>query len=122
MKPGRLPVGPFRSTIRTRSRGYTIKRRTSDDDTTYGNPDSEYTALNNTRDLYLYDESESVSVVPAGEQFDGGLNGYAFDSVDVQEDDRVDYGSGTYEIESIQTFVDHPDEAKTINELTLRRI
>ena len=121
MKPGRLPVGPFRSAITERSREYTVYRK-SVDNTTYGSSDDDYSALTDTRTLYLYDETEQVNVVPSGRQTNGDLEGFARESVDIQEYDRVDFGNRRYELETIVPLYEHPDDSKQINELSFRRI
>jgi len=96
---------------------YDIRRPTNPADDQYGTS-REYASVG-TRQLYLYVEDVQVSDTAAGETTERRLAGYAAVDTDVQADDRVDYGSDTYEFDGP---VPRPSDDPTVLELTATRV
>lgn len=106
----RLPIsrveGITEGIVRSQEQPFTVYRRQDDNDSSYGPDDAEYTQLDDPRPLHVYGEDERVEIVSAGEVVEAAARGYARTSVDVREDDRIDYGSRRYEVEQVTPIYD----------------
>lgn len=112
-----LPTGPIEAGVETLTESYDVRREQADDDGQYGTG-REYQSIG-TRQLYLYVETVQTTDNPAGEQTERRLSGYAKVSTDIQPDDRVEYGSDTFEFEDP---VPRPSKNPTVLELTATRV
>jgi hypothetical protein len=123
MRVGRTPSGPYQRVVAANERAVTVYRRdeTTDIDGTYGGDESGEYAQIGQRDIYLFSEDEQVSVTVAGERRDATLRGLVRDGVDVVEDDRLDYGGSTYEIEQ-KTPVRDGGGSTLVHQLVLRSV
>jgi len=100
---GKLPTDTTRTQIRRMSSPYTVYRQTDSSETEQlGAPQSmDYAELSETRDLYLYGESERSSREAEGQVVTASLEGLALPSADIHERDRVDYGAHRYEVSTV---------------------
>lgn len=120
---GRVPKGPLRQIIRENTESYELDHPDPDSSSYSG---QEYISKNESADLYLFSPQEITEIMISGEQESGSLQGLCLpvetDGVKhapVDEDDRLNYGQGRYEIETVTPMPDatNPD----VYELTLER-
>lgn len=102
MKRGRVPDAPLRMVIRNRLESYTVSRPTLSKDA-IGQSDSSYST--HEERLWVYNPSTTTTQVDFGEQQEGDLSALGLPDADVQEDDRIDYGGHTYEVDSPPTSI-----------------
>jgi len=91
----RLPTGPIRQKIRERSSSYALDERTSS--SSYGG--EEYTSKDVEAEIDLHSPQEMMDITMSGEQITGSLQGLCLPDQPVEEDDRLNYGQGRYEVE-----------------------
>jgi hypothetical protein len=94
----RLPTGPIRQKVREKASSYALDTPDSSS-SSYGG--EEYTSKNASADIYLFSPQEMSEIVISGEQITASLQGLCLPSEPVEEDDRLNYGQGRYEVETI---------------------
>lgn len=117
---GRVPKGAFRQIIRENCESYALDEPDPNSSSYSG---QEYISKNESADLYLFSPQEITEIMISGEQETGSLQGLCLPvdgQAPVDEDDRLNYGQGRYEIENVTPFPDatNPD----VYELTLERV
>lgn len=102
-----FPAPAFRRAVRQQSESVTVHRR---DDTTGSNYGEEitYSQLSNNRDVFFGGVEETQQPTSAGENQSKRLVAYTEDNIDLQVNDRVDYGGSKYEV---LTKTGHPSES-----------
>lgn len=91
-----VPAPAFKRSIRMHSELLTVHRR---DDTTSSNYGESITYTEvGQRDICMAGLEESMQPLPAGERQAQRVVAYTVAGVDLQENDRIDYGGTTYEV------------------------
>lgn len=91
-----LPIAAFERFVRTHSEPLAVDRRDATDDTNYGESLT-YSDLGE-REICIAGLEESVQPTPAGERQAQRVVAYTSPEIDLQLNDRISYGSETYEV------------------------
>lgn len=117
---GKFPTAPFTEIIESSARPFALDRAVESPSETAFGSDSSYEADATIADIYVFAPTERPSYVPEGERQAGALEGLCLPDADVQLDDRLEYGGGTFEVEAM-TPIDTRGEVLAYK-LTLDRV
>lgn len=112
-----MPKGPLKQTIRENVESYALDEK-SGDSSSYGGV--EYTAKGVEADIWLFSPQDITEIVISGEQDGGSLQGLCLPDQPVDEEDRLNYGQGRYEIDTITPMPSRTNPM--IYELTLSQV
>lgn len=91
-------LGAITKIIGSRTSATTITRPTT---TTDSLDQKTETTTTHTEDLWITEPSKVQTEVSTGERLDADLMALGIDGIDVQQDDRIDHGGVTYEVDTV---------------------
>lgn len=116
MIPTRKPHNMLRLVIKQHLTAYTVERVDVSPDSMGGVSE---TSTTHTARLWVYSPDEFQLNIDIGERFDGDIQALTLPSEDIQENDRIQYGTDSYEVQGI---LNRPtEENKQITVLDLSR-
>lgn len=98
MKFGPKPFGAMRLVVKGNASEYTVERVTR---TVGSMGDAQESSTTHTANIWVYNENELTLNIDIGERIDGETQGLALVEEDIAINDRIQYGSDTFEISAI---------------------
>ena len=101
------PTHLIEQKVRSLAQPYTVMRDTESASDTYGSDRSNGYTDRGERQLYCYRETIRSEQTGIGERNQHRLQGYCLPTVDIAEDDRIQFDGAVYEIETPRPLPEH---------------